>query len=91
MFGLVAFAVLQKTEHCTERPRRRWLTDFIGSVGLRISSLSGQSFGLQARQISTQRDLLLLVFSQRPVRRTGDVVGIIFALAHDVTLSNCPA
>ena len=58
------------------------------SVVLRTGSLSRQSFGLQAFQILTQRDLLLLVLSQRAIRWTECIVGIIFALAHDVSLLN---
>jgi len=54
-----------------------------------VGSLSCQSFGPQPFQIFAQRDLLLLVFGQRAIRWTEYVVGVIFAFAHDVTLSNC--
>ena len=50
-----------------------------------IASLSCQSFGPQPFQIFAQGNLLLLVFSQRAVRWTEYVVGVIFGFAHDVT------
>src|SRR5277367_2210138 len=53
--------------------------------GLLLGSPARYSFGLQPFEIFAQRDLLLLVFSQGPVRGAEPVAGIFFEFSHDLT------